>query len=125
MTDDIRSVVGNADGESSIRAIGLNSVADSNVKDQIAMGTFELRKELSQQIIKIFKLSNLFILVMIGLVFFSDCLFLKWDLIKPENRLVNGQVLMAVIGATTVQLGAVMYLMAKYLFAPELGTSPE
>lgn len=45
-----------------------------------------------------------------------DLALLRQTLIKPDERLVTTEVVMTVIGATTVQLGAIMYTIARYLF---------
>jgi len=37
-------------------------------------------------------------------------------LITPNARLINNQVIIALLGATTVQLGTVAVIMAKYVF---------
>ncbi len=37
-------------------------------------------------------------------------------LIGPGDQIVNGKVLMALLGATTVQLGTIALIMARYVF---------
>jgi len=36
--------------------------------------------------------------------------------IQPTDRVVNSHVLMTMLGATTVQLGAAMLIMARFIF---------
>jgi hypothetical protein len=37
-------------------------------------------------------------------------------LITPGDRIITSQVFMALLGATTVQVGAIMVIIARYLF---------
>lgn len=55
---------------------------------------------------------------MLGLyiVYLDDVANLRLKLETAGERVVNAQVLMALLGATTVQLGSMAVIMAKYLF---------
>jgi hypothetical protein len=41
---------------------------------------------------------------------------IAWHLIAPGDRIISAQVIMALLGATTVQVGAIAVLIARYLF---------
>ena len=49
-------------------------------------------------------------------VYLDDVANLRLKLETAGERVVNAQVLMALLGATTVQLGSMAVIMAKYLF---------
>jgi hypothetical protein len=38
------------------------------------------------------------------------------SIIAPADRIVNNQVIMTLLGATTVQVGAITAVIARYLF---------
>jgi hypothetical protein len=41
---------------------------------------------------------------------------IAWHLIAPGDRIIGGQVIMALLGATTVQVGTIAVVIARYLF---------
>jgi hypothetical protein len=43
-------------------------------------------------------------------------------LIAPGDRLVNKDVIMSLLGATTVQLGSIAVIMARYVFKAQTDT---
>jgi hypothetical protein len=56
------------------------------------------------------------VLLGLGVVFAVDCVQLRRHQINPDQRIINGQVVMALLGATTVQLGAVIYTITRAIF---------
>ncbi len=64
----------------------------------------------------LFGATNLFMLVLIIWLAKIDQAQLAGHLISATDRLVDNQVLIALLGATTVQLGTVAVIMAKYVF---------
>jgi hypothetical protein len=45
-----------------------------------------------------------------------DEINISYRLIAPADRIVTNQVLMALMGATTVQVGVIAAIIARYLF---------
>ena len=100
-------------------AVGLDEVTVTDavsVGDQIAFGEFELRKETAKRILQIFGAVNVAVLIGLAFAFGFDVSLLRGGVITPADRLITGEVIMALLGATTVQLGAIMYTIARYLF---------
>ncbi len=64
----------------------------------------------------LFFVANLFVLIGLGIVFWQDCVQLAAKEINPNDRIVSGQVIMALLGATTVQLGTVIYTITRAIF---------
>lgn len=92
------------------------------VPEQIALQDAQIRKAMSVWIMVLFAVVNLFTLGFIVWLTFGDRHELKSHLIEASGRLVDAQVVMALLGATTVQLGTIAVIMARYVFkAPEPG----
>lgn len=87
-----------------------------NVKDRIALKDAGVRQAVSIWIMALFGVVNLFTLGLIVWLAFGDRHELKLRLIDPAGRLVTAQVVMALLGATTVQLGTIAVIMARYVF---------
>ncbi len=71
---------------------------------------------MTQRIGRAFLQVNGVVLATVLVMFVVDCVFLGIGKLQAADRLVSTNVLMALIGATTVQLGAIVILMGKYLF---------
>ena len=41
---------------------------------------------------------------------------IAWDWIAAGDRIISAQVIMTLLGATTVQVGAIAVVIARYLF---------
>jgi hypothetical protein len=76
----------------------------------------QLSKDVAERILALFKISTL---AMIGLVLALagfDLVFIGFDIIEPTDRLISGNVVMSVIGATMVQVGAASFAITRSLF---------
>ena len=87
-----------------------------SVDDQIKLDEMALRKDTAARIVGMFTTANAFILLATTVVFMFDVHLMAFHGLKPEDRLINRDILMALIGATTVQLGVIMVAIARYLF---------
>jgi len=94
-----------------------------SVPDQIALQDAQMRKALSIWIMVLFAVVNLFTLGFIVWLTFGDRHELKLHLIEASGRLVNAQVVMALLGATTIQLGTIAVIMARYVFKAPVDAS--
>jgi hypothetical protein len=67
-------------------------------------------------VIPAFIKANILTLVALGLLVLLDEFNIAWHLIAPGDRIIGGQVIMALLGATTVQVGTIAVVIARYLF---------
>jgi hypothetical protein len=101
-----------------VETIRLSEAADRGgltVQDHIALQDADLRKWMARRIMGTFAVTNVVtLLAFVGLVFLDQI-----DLasgLAPGDRIITSQVFMALLGATTVQVGAIAVIIAQYLF---------
>jgi len=97
-----------------------NGVTDEvamSVADQVKLGELEMRQEAAKKIIDLFKVANIFVLIfLVALVIADWFIIYNFEQIDLSARLVDKQVIMALLGATTIQLGAIMVSISRFLF---------
>ena len=100
------------------RAVDLGSEIRSfqSTVDKIALGEHEIRKRFARDIIGLFVATNVFVMIGLGFVFWQDCVQLAAHRIAPGDRIIDAKVVMTLLGAATVQLGAVIYTIARAIF---------
>ena len=100
------------------RPIGLGSEVSefTTTADQVALGDLAIRQTFARSVVALFIGSNIFVLTGLGVVFWQDCLQLAAHQIGPAQRVIDGRVVMTLLGATTVQLGAVIFTIARAIF---------
>ena len=91
-------------------------VEELRIKDENAEAERELRKSAADRVINIFLISNLAILAAVILASACDYLLIVKGISRSDDRLISAKVILALIGATTVQLGTVMLTIYRYLF---------
>jgi hypothetical protein len=97
--------------------VSLNQEVDEfTTADRIAIGDLEIRKNFANRVMLLFAITNLGALFGLALVFWQDCAQLAAHLTKPADRIIDGKVIMALLGATTVQLGTVIYTITRAIF---------
>ena len=84
-------------------------------------GTIPLRKQLlsekiAHELLKLFRLSVLFTVLLTAALAAVDYYFIAHKWMMPADRLVTEHVLMAIIGATIIQLGAVVAAIVYAVF---------
>jgi hypothetical protein len=84
--------------------------------DQVALGDLAIRKSFARNIIWLFTGVNVIVLIGVGLIFNADCQQISARQIAPAQRIISSHVVMALIGATTVQLGTVVLTIAQAIF---------
>ena len=84
--------------------------------DRIAIGDLEIRRTFANRVMVLFALANVFVLIGLYIVFRQDGLQLAAGQVKSTERIVDGKVIMALLGATTVQLGTVIYTITRAIF---------
>jgi hypothetical protein len=97
--------------------VSLNQEVDEfTTADRIAIGDLEIRKNFANRVMLLFAIANVGALIGLAIVFWQDCAQLAAHLVKPTERLIDGHVIMALLGATTVQLGTVIYTITRAIF---------
>lgn len=78
---------------------------------------FRLRESvIKNDVMPLFKIANILVIAVIVLAGVMDFVFIGMNHYQPEHRLISANVIMALIGATVVQLGAGMAAIFIYLF---------
>jgi hypothetical protein len=88
-----------------------------DVRREIAIGDQKIRRQFAFYVILLFVGANIFVLIGLGVAYWQDCAQLSAKLIKPDERIIDSKVVMALLGATTVQLGTVIYTITRAIFA--------
>lgn len=97
----------------------LNQEVDEfTTADRIAIGDLEIRKNFANRVMILFAIANVGALIGLAIVFWQDGALLAAGLTKPSDRIIDGHVIMALLGATTVQLGTVIYTITRAIFPP-------
>jgi hypothetical protein len=71
---------------------------------------------MAKVVVPAFLWANGLTLVAIALLAILDEFNIAWDWITAGDRIISAQVIMTLLGATTVQVGAIAVLIARYLF---------
>jgi hypothetical protein len=89
-------------------------------EDQLRQADQNLRQWMATRIVWTFIAGNVLTLAVLGGLAWLDQNNIEHNLINPEDRVITYQVLMALLGATTVQVGTVAAIIARYLFPGRL-----
>jgi hypothetical protein len=110
---------------SDVPEVGLKEVEERgySIDEQIALHhaalrqqDANLRKWMVDRVVPAFLWANGLTLAALGLLVVLDEINLASHLIAAGDRIIGGQVIMALLGATTVQVGAIAAIIARYLF---------
>jgi hypothetical protein len=85
-------------------------------EDELRKREADLRDWMAKVVIPVFLWANGLTLGAIALLVGLDEVNIGLDWIAPGDRIISAQVIMAMLGATTVQVGAIAVLIARYLF---------
>lgn len=100
--------------------VSLGALSDS-VGSVTERDEFELRKQVVKLIMPMFKLANIAVLVLVFVCLAVDVAMGVIDV--AHAPLVTREVLMALIGATTIQLGTLALGIGKFLFPDKQSSS--
>jgi hypothetical protein len=89
-----------------------------SIPDKIVLGAASIRRNIAYAIMGLFVVVNLATLYFVYRLFQFDQGNLASKLAGPGERVVSSPVVMTLLGATTVQLGTVMVIMARFVFRP-------
>ena len=87
-----------------------------SVQDRVLINESALRTELARKIIKTFVGVNSAVLTLVVACAISDVVLLAHKFVSANERLITTQVIRTIIGATTVQLGAIAITLSNWLF---------
>lgn len=87
-----------------------------NIEDEIALRELQLRINTAERILKLFTIANGFVLAFLVVLLLADWILIGKGVATVDQRVVDREVLMALLGATTVQVGAIMFSISAYLF---------
>jgi hypothetical protein len=83
---------------------------------QIVRGEHEMRRDLARGILKIFVVGKAALWVLVVALVVIDVVTIADGLAKPNERIIGQSVVETLIGATTVQVGIIMAVIARSLF---------
>jgi hypothetical protein len=90
--------------------------AGLSIEDEIRRGDADLRKWMAIRIVWTFIGGNIVTLIALGALVWLDQTNLDHGLIKPGDRIITYRVIMTLLAATTVQVGTIAAIIARYLF---------
>ncbi len=90
--------------------------ASLSIGEKIALNDARVRTHVSYAVAGAFVLANMLTLAGVAYIFREDNRNIVAKLITPSERVITSPVVMTIIGATTIQLGALALAMGKYLY---------
>jgi hypothetical protein len=84
--------------------------------EHIRQGEHDLRERIAKKTLRIFLRANLYMLAALGAVFVVDTALLAFGFQSADQRLIDSGVIKVLIGATVVEVGALMVIIANWLF---------
>lgn len=87
-----------------------------SVKDRIALSDASIRRQITIVILSLFALTNILSVIFVGVLYYFDQRDIAAHLIPATARVITPSVVMSLLGATTVQLGAIAVIMARGIF---------
>ncbi|MSO99506.1 MAG: hypothetical protein EXR07_00420 [Acetobacteraceae bacterium] len=103
----------------SVEKVSLDTAAARDigpVAERIALQDADLPQWMARRIVWTFIAGNLATLAALGALALLDQVNIGRHLIAPGDRIVSYQVVMALLGATTVPIGTIAAIIARYLF---------
>lgn len=94
----------------------LIALFDAEVRRDVARIDAKMRRNVARRIMWLFSGTNLFTLIALAAAFWIDHYFVVNKIITPQERVVTSDVIIALLGATTIQVGALMLVIGKNLF---------
>jgi hypothetical protein len=88
----------------------------TTIAERIALRTQYLREWVAGGIMLLFVVANVVTLGAVYMLVQLDQGNLQGHLITPADRIITNQVIMTLLGATAVQVGAIAVIIARYLF---------
>ncbi len=105
--------------------VGLKEVEERgySIEEQVALHHVALRQQdanlrkwMADRVVPAFLKANGWTLAAIAVLVVLDEINIATHLIAPGDRIITEKVVIALLGATTVQVGAIAAIIARYLF---------
>jgi hypothetical protein len=90
--------------------------SELSIRDEIARDEWQLRKELSREILSSFFYVNRYLLLGLGAIFFIETAMIAFTPNSGYKRILETKVLIALVSAITVQFGAIAFGVSTWLF---------
>ncbi len=87
-----------------------------SVAEQIALTDAKVRQHISYAIAGAFVVANVLTLAGVAYVFHEDNANIIAHVMTAQDRVITPRVVMAIVGGTTIQLGALTLTMGRYLY---------
>jgi hypothetical protein len=87
-----------------------------NVAEKIALDEADMRKQMANRVMRLFRFANLAVLGLVVVIFASEAVMPYLGVIQARDRVIDSDVIKVLIGATAVQVGIIMVTIASYLF---------
>ena len=91
-------------------------IGPQTFEDELRKRDADLRDWMAKVVIPAFLKANVATLFVITVLATLDEFNIAWDWIAAGDHIISAQVIMTLLGATTVQVGAIAVLIARYLF---------
>jgi hypothetical protein len=88
----------------------------SDLANHVVMRDLDLRDFVAEKVMQFFRVSLFSTIGLTIILSAVDAAFIFFKIITPVERLVNERVLMAIVGATIVQVGAATGTIVIFLF---------
>lgn len=77
----------------------------------------DLRIDFTKKITRLFGIANGFVAGGVAIAYVIDILLIYSEILTPEQRLITVEVVLALVAATAVQLGAIALALGRSMFA--------
>jgi hypothetical protein len=92
-----------------------------SVDEQIKRSDARLRRWMAGRVVRVFVQANCVTLAALGVLVVLDEINVWLRLVGAGDRIITNQVVMTLLGATTVQVGVIAAIIARYLFPGRSG----
>lgn len=101
-----------------LAAVNLNGEVKEfrNVDDEVKRGDLAIRQRFARDVMLLFFATNIFVMVGLGWLAVNEAAAIADKTLAAADRIVDAKVVMTLLGATTVQLGTVIFTIARAIF---------
>lgn len=90
---------------------------DLSSDEQARVPTFEeVQSNFIDEVLTVFKRANYAVLILVGVLALLDEFNMMYFGLKAPDRIISANIVISLIGATTIQVGTIAITIANYLF---------
>ena len=104
-------------------SLGEEVAAFRDVDAEVKRGDLDIRRRFARDVMLLFVATNVFVMAGLGWLALHESAALAAKTMTAADRIVDAGVVMTLLGATTVQLGTVIYTIARAIFPSSPGSS--